>query len=187
MELKLNNKRTFLVGLAFMTITLFWTVYDLVIAKMLVDNFGLNQAWSGFVMALDNILALFLLPLFGRLSDKTSTKMGKRKPFILIGTIIAAVLFVGVSFFDLAQQSAVTTGGISAVLQNVTTKEFYFEVNGIIQGFTHEGATIFSHTTKSVVAAGRGAYIFKNITHQGPWLLVGYIVVLFFVLTAMGI
>lgn len=187
MELKLNNKRTFLVGLAFMTITLFWTVYDLVIAKMLVDNFGLNQTWSGFIMALDNILALFLLPLFGKLSDKTSTKFGKRKPFILVGTIIAAVLFVGVSFFDLAQQTAVTTGGISAVLQNATTKEFYFEVNGVIQGFKHDGATILTHATKSVVAAGRGAYIFANITHQGPWLLVGYIVVLFFVLIAMGI
>lgn len=187
MDMKLNNKRTILVGLAFMSIMLFWTVYDLVIAKMLVDNFGLNQAWSGFIMALDNILALFLLPLFGKLSDKTSTKLGKRKPYVLVGTIIAAALFVGVAFFDLAQQNIVNAANISGILQNATTKDFYFEVNGVVQSFIHEGVSISGHQTMSVVATGRSTYILENITKVNPLLLIGYVVVLFFVLVAMGI
>lgn len=187
MDLKLNQKRTYLVGLAFMSIMLFWTVYDMVIAKMLVDNFGLNQTWSGFIMALDNILALFLLPFFGRLSDKTKTKIGKRKPYILIGTIIAAVLFVGVAFFDLYQQIAVANHGISAILQDTVTKNYYFEVNGVIQPFLHNNVSILSHDTMSVVAAGRGKFILDTVTKNNPWLLIGYITVLFFVLVAMGV
>ena len=94
MELKLNMKRTFLVGLAFMSIMLFWTMYDTLVAKMLVDNFGLNQTFSGFIMALDNILALFLLPLFGRISDKTQRTKLKRTPFIIIGTLAASILLL---------------------------------------------------------------------------------------------
>lgn len=70
---------------------------------MLTNKFGLDQTWSGFIMSLDNILALFMLPLFGSLSDKTNTKYGKRTPFIVIGTILAVVCFVGLSFVDAAQ------------------------------------------------------------------------------------
>ena len=77
--MKLNVKRTFLVGFAFLLISMFWQVYDSAMSIILVTHYGLNQFWSGVVLALDNILALFLLPLFGRLSDRTNTKMGKRK------------------------------------------------------------------------------------------------------------
>lgn len=98
--MKLNNKKIFYVGIAFLIICMFWQVYDSVIAKMLINTFGLNQTWSGIVMALDNILAIVLLPVFGALSDKTKTKIGKRKPYIIIGTIAAAIFFVFVSVFD---------------------------------------------------------------------------------------
>ena len=97
--MKLNVKRTILVGFAFLMISMFWQVYDNLVVKMLVDSFGLNQTMSGFVMAIDNILAIFLLPLFGLWSDKTMTKFGKRTPYIFIGTIIAALLITGVSIF----------------------------------------------------------------------------------------
>ena len=72
--MKLKTKNVLFVGLAFFSICMFWQVYDTVIAKMLINTFGLNQFWSGVIMALDNLLALFLLPLFGALSDKTKTK-----------------------------------------------------------------------------------------------------------------
>ena len=72
---------------------MFWQVYDNIIAKMLINSFGLNQFWSGVVMALDNILALFLLPFFGNISDKTKTKYGKRTPYIFVGVILSAILF----------------------------------------------------------------------------------------------
>lgn len=97
--MKLNWKRTFFVGLAFFLISLFWQSYDGVIQKVLENTFGLNPILRGFVMALDNILALFLLPLFGRISDKTQTRWGRRTPFIVVGTLIAAVGYVLVAVF----------------------------------------------------------------------------------------
>ena len=90
--MKLNNKRTILVGLAFLSICAFWQMYDNVVPLILTNTFHLNETFSGAIMAADNILALFLLPFFGGLSDKTDTKIGKRMPFILFGTGIAVIL-----------------------------------------------------------------------------------------------
>lgn len=98
--MKLNYRRTIFVGFAFFLIQAFWQAYDNIIALTLTNKFGMPQAYSGIIMALDNILALFMLPLFGALSDKCRSKMGKRTPFILIGTILAAVAFIGLSFVD---------------------------------------------------------------------------------------
>ena len=90
--MKLNKKTTVLVGLAFLSISAFWQMYDNVIPLMLKGTFHLNEALTGAVMAADNILALFLLPFFGALSDRTDTKIGRRMPFILGGTAAAVVL-----------------------------------------------------------------------------------------------
>ena len=90
--MKLNNKRTVLVGLAFLSICCFWQMYDSVITKILTETFHLNETITGAIMAADNVLALFLLPFFGGLSDKTNSKLGKRTPYILVGTICAVVL-----------------------------------------------------------------------------------------------
>ena len=89
--MKLNTKRTLWVGLAFMSICAFWQVYDSIVPLILKNTFNLNDSVSGFIMALDNVLAIFLLPLFGSLSDRTSTKIGKRMPYILLGTLAACV------------------------------------------------------------------------------------------------
>lgn len=121
--MKLNTKKTIYVGLAFLLICMFWQVYDNVIAKMLIDSFGLNQTLSGVVMAADNVLALILLPVFGVLSDKTKTKRGKRTPYIFIGTIIASILFVGVSIFDNLQRSKVENAQINPVVA-VSVKDY---------------------------------------------------------------
>ena len=90
--MKLNYKTTILIGLAFMSITAFWQLYDNVIPLLLTNTFHLNETISGAIMAADNILALFLLPFFGRLSDKTETAIGKRMPYILGGTFISVML-----------------------------------------------------------------------------------------------
>ena len=113
--MKLNTKKTIYVGIAFLIISMFWQVYDTVIAQILINSFGLNQTMSGIVMALDNVLALFLLPLFGSLSDKTKTKHGKRTPYIFFGTIAAAVLVTGVSLFDNAQVNELNKAGVQPV------------------------------------------------------------------------
>ncbi|SHL78964.1 Na+/melibiose symporter [Anaerocolumna jejuensis DSM 15929] len=92
--MKLNYKRTFLISLAFMSICAFWQLYDTIIPLMLQNTFKLGETVTGTVMALDNVLAIFLLPVFGAYSDKVNTKLGKRTPFILFGTISAVVLMM---------------------------------------------------------------------------------------------
>ena len=110
--MKLNYKRTILVGFAFFLISAFWQAYDATIPVILTNKFGMSQTWSGVIMALDNILAVFMLPLFGAISDKCNARSGKRTPFITVGTIIAALAILSLSFVDNAQLqniSAVST------------------------------------------------------------------------------
>ena len=90
--MKLNYKRTLLVGLAFLSISAFWQMYDGIVPLILTNTFHLNETFSGAIMAADNILALFLLPLFGGISDRTNTRIGKRMPYILFGTGLAIIL-----------------------------------------------------------------------------------------------
>ena len=90
--MKLNTKRTVLVGFAFLSICAFWQMYDSVVPLILANNFQMDETWTGAIMAADNVLALFLLPLFGSLSDRVNTPIGRRMPFILCGTALAAVL-----------------------------------------------------------------------------------------------
>ena len=90
--MKLNYKKTILIGLAFLSISAFWQMYDNVIPLILKNTFGLGETFTGVIMATDNVLALFLLPFFGNLSDKINTPIGKRMPFILVGTAIAVTL-----------------------------------------------------------------------------------------------
>ncbi len=96
--MRLNYKRTFFVGLAFLSICAFWQMYDNIIPLMLKNTFGLGETVTGVLMALDNILALFLLPLFGTLSDKVNTPLGKRTPFILVGTTVAVISMTLIPF-----------------------------------------------------------------------------------------
>ena len=111
--MKLNYKRTILVGFAFFLICAFWQAYDATIPVILTNKFGMSQTASGIIMALDNILAVFMLPIFGALSDKCRSKKGKRTPFITIGTTVAAVLLVALAFVDGAQMRNLTD--ISAI------------------------------------------------------------------------
>lgn len=92
-----------MVGFAFFLICAFWQAYDNTVPLILTNKFGMSQTWSGVIMALDNVLALFLLPLFGHISDKCTSRRGRRTPFIVIGTLIAAVALVCLSFVDNAQ------------------------------------------------------------------------------------
>lgn len=99
--MKLNYRRTFLIGFAFMSICAFWQLYDNLVPLILSKTFGLGEALTGGIMALDNVLALFLLPLFGTLSDRTRTRLGKRTPFIILGTIFAVIFMI---FLPVADQ-----------------------------------------------------------------------------------
>ena len=92
--MKLNNKQTVLVGFAFLSICAFWQLYDNLVPKILTETFQIGESVSGIIMAADNVLALFLLPLFGGLSDRCTSRLGRRRPFILFGTLGAVVLMM---------------------------------------------------------------------------------------------
>lgn len=141
--MKLNYKRVICVGFAFFLITAFWQAYDKTIPLILTYKFKMNQTLSGLIMAFDNVLAVFLLPLFGALSDRTKCRLGKRTIFILIGTILATVsfiflplignvwLFVAVLLVTLLSMSIFRSPAV-ALMPDVTCKPLRSKGNAII-------------------------------------------------------
>ena len=119
--MKLNYKRTVLIGLAFLSISAFWQMYDNVVPLILKNTFGMGETITGAIMAADNILALFLLPIFGSLSDKVNTKIGKRTPFILVGTALACALLVIMPIADNTSNLILFVGGLFFVLISMGT------------------------------------------------------------------
>ena len=102
--MKRNYRRTMYVGFAFFLLCAFGQAYDTTIPLILTNKFGLSQTASGVIMALDNVLALFLLPLFGAISDRCRSRLGRRTPFILAGTLAAVVAFMGLAYTDSLQR-----------------------------------------------------------------------------------
>lgn len=205
--MKLNYKRTFYVGFAFFLISAFWQAYDTTIPLILTNKFGLSQAWSGVLMALDNVLALFLLPLFGALSDRVHTRLGRRTPFILCGTLVAAAAFVGLSLVDGAQlrniseiskiddpaalsviyqsqkdAELLTPDGDAFVLSDLFTEE---EFTAIKSEVTEGGATVTNHDYTNYVVPARQACA-HAITSANPGTLILFIALLLVVLLAMA-
>ena len=119
--MKLNNKRTILVGLAFLSICSFWQLYDSIVPLILKNTFNISDTSAGAVMALDNVLALFLLPVFGMLSDRTNTRIGSRMPFIIGGTIAASVLMIILPIADRARNLTLFLVTLGAVLLSMST------------------------------------------------------------------
>lgn len=144
--MKLNYKRTILMGFAFMAISAFWQMYDSVIPLILKYTFSLGETWTGVVMAADNVLAVFLLPLFGVWSDRTNTKLGKRSPFIYVGTILSVVslmlltvadkpgklyLFIGILFALLLSMSFYRSPAV-ALMPDLTPPPLRSKGNAVI-------------------------------------------------------
>jgi MFS family permease len=98
--MKLNKKRTILVGFAFLAICSFWQMYNSVMPLVLTNTFQMNETFSGAVMAADNVFAIILLPLFGALSDRSGARLGRRMPFILFGTLAAVALMMFLPILD---------------------------------------------------------------------------------------
>lgn len=143
---KLNYKRTVLVGLAFLSISSFWQMYDNIIPLILQNTFGLGETVTGAIMALDNVLAILLLPLFGTLSDKVDTRWGKRTPFIVVGTVLAVVfmlllpvadkiislpLFIGALFGALISMGLYRSPAV-ALMPDLTPNKLRSKANAII-------------------------------------------------------
>jgi MFS family permease len=209
--MKLNYWRTICVGFAFFLICAFWQAYDNIIPKILTDKFGMAQGWSGVIMALDNVLALFMLPLFGALSDRTKTRFGKRTPYIVVGTIVAVIAFIGLSFIDNAQLNVLHAGadmtdkgvsvvynyqGISGaellthdgekyVLSEKYTEEELIDVLARIQGNDEEAAKAAQSEWDTYFVPARQAYAAKK-TADHKLILLAFMAVLLVTLVAMS-
>lgn len=205
--MKLNYKRTVFVGFAFFLICTFWQAYDTIIPKILTDKFGMSQANSGIIMALDNILALFMLPLFGAISDRCKSRMGRRTPFILIGTIIAAAAFMLLSFADGLQLKNIAT--VSSIDDPAALETLYDSVGGetletpdgtrfilneqferdtfaaitaeIVQG----GETVTNPDYTNYVVPARHAYAYAQM-QENPFPLILFICILLIALISMA-
>ncbi len=152
---KLDYKRTAIIGFAFFGILLLWQVYDswcpTFLTELFKESLGASdvkevQYLVGVMMALDNVAALILLPIFGHLSDKTHTKIGKRMPYILIGTFVCAVAFPFIPVFfhyhqlggTIAMMAIVVTFAMMyrnpavSLMPDITPKPLRSKANGII-------------------------------------------------------
>ena len=173
--MKLNYKRTILVGFAFFLISAFWQAYDAIVPLALTNHFGLPQSVSGVVMSVDNILAVFMLPIFGALSDKVMTKLGRRTPFIIVGTISAVASFILMTVVNGIQLKALANSGIVDRYNDALAA-----YNATVE--------IDASTAEKVFDAAKEAL--KNdaleLTLSNIWPLVGFIGILLIVLIAMA-
>ena len=206
--MKLNYKRTIFVGFAFFLICTFWNAYDTIIPKILTDKYGMSQAGSGVVMAIDNVLALFMLPLFGALSDRCAHKRGRRTPFIIVGTVIAAVALVALSFVDNRQlnnlgpaavidepaglsalyetegkKTLMTPDGESFVLEELFTEEEFIAITAQTEV---EGTLVANPDYTDYVVPARQAYAWEQ-TQREPGTLIAFLGVLLVALMAMAL
>ena len=206
--MKLNYKRTICVGFAFFLICAFWQAYDNTIPLILTNKFGMSQTLSGIIMALDNVLALFMLPLFGAISDRSRSRFGRRTPFIVVGTLIAAVAFVLLTFADNAQlrqlggaayiddpaalsaiyeaeaqETLLTPDGEKFVLQEEFTEA---EFTAIRSQLVSGEKTVTNPDYTNYVVPARRAYAARvTLSHKGP--VVAFILLLLIVLLSMAV
>ncbi len=212
--MKLNYKRTIFVGFAFFLISAFWQAYDTIVPKILTDKFGLAQTWSGAIMALDNIFALVLLPIFGAISDKVNSKYGRRTPFIVIGSVCAAILLVSLSVADSAQlrrleavsgtEGAAYTESLGAMwdanptVDDFTSGTLITEKKPLQELISRDAFTAIPMTVTdtngdsttnpdytNIVVPARQAYA-AAVTASDPASLIIFMVLLLFTLIAMG-
>ena len=187
--MKLNYKRTILVGFAFFLISAFWQAYDAIVPLILTNHYGLPQSISGVVMSVDNILAVFMLPLFGALSDKVMTRYGKRTPFIVVGTVAAVIAFISLALIDVVQLNAVLDSGIATRYQDAAAA--LKEANALLKeaGKNNNAAGIeiaqemIKHINE-VIEQIRVDTL--NITLDNIWPLVGFIGILLVTLISMA-
>ena len=200
--MKLNYKRTLYVGFAFLLICAFWQAYDNIIPIILTNKFGMSQTLSGIIMALDNVLALFLLPLFGSLSDRCKSKKGRRTPFIVIGTVIAIIAFLALTLADTMQLKNIKE--VSDFDSQKTLEVLYdfdggtltapngekFEISDFEKdewmSFTAENDTLNkTENYKNYVVPAREAYAW-SVTEKNPAPIILFIVILLACLLSMA-
>lgn len=202
--MKLNTKRTVLVGFAFLSICAFWQMYDNLIPLILTNTFHLNETISGVIMAADNILALLLLPLFGSLSDRCKSPMGRRRPYILFGTLFAVALMMGLPLLADSYHAAPSAGKLGifiallgllliamgtyrspavALMPDITPKPLRSKANAIINLMGALGGACYLLIAKFLYTADSSIYVsyLPSFAIVGSIMLVALAVIMFLV------
>ena len=207
--MKLNYKRTIFVGFAFFLITAFWQAYDNTIPLILTNKFGMSQTASGLIMALDNVFALFMLPLFGVISDRCKSPRGRRTPFIIAGTIVAVIAFILLSLVDgmqlksISEVSAIddpaalkviyekeadsellTPDGEKFVLSEKFTEDEFAAIESTVKAADSEAVNTNPDYTKYVVPARHA--VIKEMTSNNPRNLIFFVALLLITLISMS-
>ena len=187
--MKLNHKRVMLVGMAFFLISAFWQAYDAIIPLILTNHFGLHQTASGAIMSIDNVLAVFMLPLFGALSDRVMTKRGRRTPFIVVGAVSAICSFIALICFDAYQVNSLINAGI--VSRYDEAKVFLTEATAAVEAATASGNSIALAEAEEMLANANSLIStiqqdVLNMTLNNIWVIITFIAILLIVLVAMA-
>ncbi|ASJ10084.1 sucrose transporter [Thermococcus sp. P6] len=154
MEFKYS--RIFLLGFGFFGISIIWALYNAYVPIFLQDTFHLSRTVTGFVMTIDNLFAVLLLPFLGALSDMTRTRLGRRKPYILLGAPSAAIMFALIPVARAHESLALFMGTIVfmnffmalfrspviAFMPDITPSEKRSQANGIINFMGGLGALL---------------------------------------------
>lgn len=183
--MKLDKINVFKVGLAFVIVMLFWEVYDFAVPILLDRTYGLSATWRGVIMGLDNLLAVFLLPFFGGLSDKSKGKIfGRRTPFILIGTILSGILIIIIAIIENIEFNKLLESGVTQI-DTLVQKGFLDAkyLQPIYQGITEENP-LYEQFSIDFHAAQTKMALANTISH--PTSLVCFIIVLLVLLVAMS-
>ncbi|GAB4200306.1 MAG: SLC45 family MFS transporter [Roseiflexaceae bacterium] len=156
--MRLNYGRTLLLGLAFCGVQVLFAIYnaympiilqsgrpDFAAPAAIPGGFGLDAGLTGLIMSLENMAALLILPFIGALSDATASRLGKRKPYLLIGAPITAAAFAGlplmlgqplwlflpVAFVFIIAVDVIRTP-IAALMPDITPSHLRSQANGLI-------------------------------------------------------
>ena len=191
-EFKLNYKRTMIIGFAFFGILLLWQVYDTwcptFLTVLFQNSLGISdekqvQYLVGIMMAIDNLAALILLPIFGTLSDKTHTRIGKRMPYILVGTFVCCLAF---PFIPLCFAKSNLAGVIIlmavvvlfammyrnpavALMPDMTPKPLRSRANGIINIMGYIGGAFA--TVLGIFFDVKKKYLLVEVSERNVWIV----------------
>jgi Na+/melibiose symporter-like transporter len=153
---RLSAGRTFLLGFGFLGVSLIWSLYNAYVPIFLKDSFHLSSTLIGLVMTIDNVLAILLLPYLGALSDRTRTRLGRRRPYILVGSALALVFFLLVPAANAVQRlgvmmlfivalnlsMALFRSPVIALMPDITPSRLRSQANGIINFMGGLGALL---------------------------------------------
>ncbi|MDE6210596.1 MAG: MFS transporter [Clostridia bacterium] len=188
--LRLDYKRTILVGFAFFGIMCFWEVYDYIMPLILNTRFGLNSWQYGLIMGLDNLLAIFLLPLFGSISDKSvNARMGRRTKFIFWGSIAAAVALIILSIFELLEFQKIMAAGYADTAKLMEYNPALADaITGAGLNLNTSYADLMATKDTAILSALKQAQIAMagQVAKDNVWILVMFIIALLLLLVSMS-